>query len=77
MSRLCRVLTSKDVPGKNAVLQDEPFLCEKDVQYYGQPIAIVVAGRSLAADCSLVTFCYVSVSDVKIGCGYNSRSVIG
>ena len=44
------MLTHKDVPGKNAILKDEIFLCEKDIQYCGQPVAIVVAGKYLVFD---------------------------
>jgi len=40
------VFTSKDIPGRNSVpiiLDDQPFLAEKYVNYAGEPIAVVVA----------------------------------
>ena len=40
-----RILTHKDIPGKNIVLGTEPLLCEKKVEFYGMPIGIVIAGK--------------------------------
>lgn len=40
------VFTSKDIPGRNAVpivIDDQPFLAERHVNYIGEPIAVVVA----------------------------------
>jgi CO/xanthine dehydrogenase Mo-binding subunit len=40
------VFTSKDIPGRNSIpiiLDDQPFLAEKYVNYVGEPIAVVVA----------------------------------
>jgi len=40
------VYTFKDIPGRNAipvVIDDQPFLAEKYVNYIGEPIAVVVA----------------------------------
>jgi CO/xanthine dehydrogenase Mo-binding subunit len=40
------VLSFKDIPGKNCVpivIDDQPFLAEKYVNYIGEPIAVVVA----------------------------------
>jgi CO/xanthine dehydrogenase Mo-binding subunit len=40
------VFTFKDIPGKNCVpivIDDQPFLAEKHVNYVGEPIAVVVA----------------------------------
>jgi xanthine dehydrogenase large subunit len=40
------VLTHKDIPGLNCVpivIDDQPFLAERYVNYIGEPIAIVVA----------------------------------
>ncbi len=40
------VFTFKDIPGRNAVpivIDDQPFLAEKYVNYIGEPIAVVVA----------------------------------
>ena len=45
----CRVLTYKDIPGQNVVVQmgeePEPLLAEKEVRFHGQPVAIVLAGK--------------------------------
>ncbi|XP_067932219.1 xanthine dehydrogenase-like [Watersipora subatra] len=43
MPGVVSVLTSKDIPGVNRIRNEEIFLCEKEVFYYGQPVAIVVA----------------------------------
>lgn len=53
------VLTAKDIPGKNInplVYQDQPFLAETEVKYYGEPIAIIVANtlRQAQEACKLV-----------------------
>jgi CO/xanthine dehydrogenase Mo-binding subunit len=40
------VYTYKDIPGKNSipiVIDDQPFLAEKNVNYIGEPIAVIVA----------------------------------
>ncbi|MCP4583615.1 MAG: xanthine dehydrogenase family protein [candidate division Zixibacteria bacterium] len=40
------VYTFKDIPGRNAipiVIDDQPFLAEKSVNYIGEPVAVVVA----------------------------------
>ncbi len=40
------VFTCKDIPGKNCipiVIDDQPFLAEKFVNYIGEPIAVVIA----------------------------------
>ncbi len=40
------MFTFKDIPGKNCipiVIDDQPFLAEKNVNYIGEPIAVVVA----------------------------------
>ena len=47
------VLTFKDIPGKNQIgniIQDEHLLAEDEVEYIGEPIAIVVADNQLNAD---------------------------
>jgi len=46
------VFTFKDIPGKNCVpivIDDQPFLAEKYVNYVGEPIAVVVAESRKAA----------------------------
>ncbi len=47
-----RILTAKDIPGRNInplVLDDQVFLAETEVRYWGEPIALVVAETSEAA----------------------------
>ena len=46
------VFTFKDIPGRNAipiVIDDQPFLAERNVNYIGEPIAVVVADNRNAA----------------------------
>lgn len=46
MPGVVRVITAKDIPGKNQIgniIEDEPLLAENEVHYIGQPIALVVA----------------------------------
>jgi xanthine dehydrogenase molybdopterin-binding subunit B len=46
LSGVVAVLTYKDIPGENQiglVKQDEPLLPEENVQYAGQPVAVVAA----------------------------------
>ena len=42
---LFSVLTYKDIPGKNEMNPGEFLLVEKSVTYYGQPVALVIAGK--------------------------------
>jgi xanthine dehydrogenase large subunit len=47
------ILTFKDIPGENQignVIQDEHLLAEDEVEYIGEPVAIVVADSKLNAD---------------------------
>ena len=40
-----KIFTSKDIPGENlygVITKDQPFLAEKKVRFYGEPIALVV-----------------------------------
>jgi CO/xanthine dehydrogenase Mo-binding subunit len=46
------ILTCKNIPGRNCipiVIDDQPFLAEKFVNYIGEPIAVVVADNRNAA----------------------------
>ncbi len=48
-----RVFTAKDIPGKNLVgtiTKDQPILCSDRVRYIGDPVALVVAKTSEAAE---------------------------
>ncbi|MHA1398869.1 MAG: molybdopterin cofactor-binding domain-containing protein, partial [Candidatus Heimdallarchaeaceae archaeon] len=43
---VCRILTAKDIPGENQIgrlVQDEELLAEEEVQFVGQPIAVILA----------------------------------
>jgi xanthine dehydrogenase large subunit len=47
------VVTAQDIPGKNQIgvgILDEPLLPEKEVNYIGQPVAIVVAENQTIAE---------------------------
>lgn len=53
------VFTHLDVPGKNQIghiAEDQPFLAEEELEYIGQPIALVVADtrRDARAACKLI-----------------------
>lgn len=53
------VFTHLDVPGKNQIghiVEDQPFLAEEELEYIGQPIALVVADtrRAALAACELI-----------------------
>ncbi len=40
------ILTHKDIPGINSfgtIIKDQPFLAEKKVRFYGEPVALIVA----------------------------------
>jgi len=46
------VLTASDVPGKNRipfVLDDYPFLAEREIRFHGQPVAVVAARTAAGA----------------------------
>ncbi len=46
------ILTAKDIPGENqigGIVPDEPLFAEKEVEFMGQPIALVVAESERAA----------------------------
>lgn len=46
MEGVVRIITYKDIPGKNqigGIVPDEPLLAESTVHYYGMPVALVVA----------------------------------
>jgi len=51
---ISRVLTFKDIPGKNFSIKEEPFLIETTVQYYGQPLAIILAGTYCVIYCMVL-----------------------
>ncbi|WP_298892697.1 molybdopterin cofactor-binding domain-containing protein [uncultured Psychroserpens sp.] len=47
-----RIFTYKDVPGKNqigGIIPDEPLFAEKEVHFWGMPIALIVAETELIA----------------------------
>ncbi len=53
------VFTHLDIPGKNQIghiIEDQPFLAEEELEYIGQPIALVVADshRAARAACGLI-----------------------
>ncbi|KAF6024631.1 hypothetical protein EB796_017075 [Bugula neritina] len=58
-----RVLTFEDIPGKNVSIKEEPFLIETTVEYYGQPLAIILAETEQIALSAreLVTVTYTNV----------------
>lgn len=48
-----RVFTAKDIPGKNfvgTITKDQPILCSDRVRYIGDPVALVAAKTSEAAE---------------------------
>lgn len=47
-----RIFTYKDIPGDNqigGIIPDEPLFAEKDIHFWGQPIALIVAKTELIA----------------------------
>jgi CO/xanthine dehydrogenase Mo-binding subunit len=51
------IFTYKDIPGKNCipiVIDDQPFLAEQNVNYIGEPIAVVVADNRRTARAAAV-----------------------
>ena len=51
-----RILTYKDIPGKNqigGIVPDEPLMAEDEVHYHGMPVAFVVATSTEAAAAAL------------------------
>ncbi|MCK5149220.1 molybdopterin-dependent oxidoreductase [bacterium] len=47
------ILTADSIPGENqigTIIQDEPLLADKEVDFIGQPVALVVAGTARQAD---------------------------
>lgn len=60
MPGVVRILTYKDIPGKNqigGIIPDEPLMAEDEVHYNGMPIAFVVAETTEAA--------YAAVKKIK------------
>ncbi|MCM1981552.1 molybdopterin cofactor-binding domain-containing protein [Lyngbya confervoides] len=52
MAGVKAVLTAADIPGKNCwgtILADQPFLADDLVEYWGQPVAVVVATSTAIA----------------------------
>ena len=65
------IITYKDVPGKNDISptgkNDEPILIEKRVDYWGQPIFLIVAtNREIARHACLAISLFVATIK-KIG----------
>ncbi len=41
-----KILTYKDIPGENSygvIIKDQPFLAEKKVRFFGEPVALIIA----------------------------------
>lgn len=63
------ILTYRDIPGYNqigGIIEDEPLLAENEVDYIGQPIAIIVAqSESIARKaCKLITTDYTELQAI-------------
>ncbi|XP_063538704.1 uncharacterized protein LOC134747956 [Cydia strobilella] len=65
--------TAQDIPGRNSftslnvplIVDEEEILCSKDVKFYGQPAAIIVANREKTANraAKLVKVKYAKISE--------------